>query len=66
VLLWIAKLPANRLPGLCQRAAQEGVGVYPVTPFFLEPPSRAGLILGYASMSPQRIRTGIERLAKIM
>jgi GntR family transcriptional regulator/MocR family aminotransferase len=66
VLLWLAKLPANRVRSLCERAAEEGVGVYPVTPFFLTPPSRAGLILGYASMTPAQIRSGIERLARVL
>jgi GntR family transcriptional regulator/MocR family aminotransferase len=66
VLLWTPKLPGGRVASLCQQAAQHGVGVYPVEPFFLERPRRAGLILGYASMSPQRIRSGIERLSDVI
>jgi GntR family transcriptional regulator/MocR family aminotransferase len=66
VLLWISHLPPSRVATVCQRAAEAGVGVYPVNPFFLRQPPRAGLILGYASLSPQRIRGGIERLASVL
>jgi hypothetical protein len=47
-------------------AAAAGVGVYPVDPYYIEPPRRAGLIVGYASLTEGEIRTGIRRLGSIV
>jgi GntR family transcriptional regulator / MocR family aminotransferase len=56
----------DRLPSLVKRAAAAGVGVYPATPYYLHPPRRAGLLLGYASLSEAEIRRGIERLGQCL
>jgi GntR family transcriptional regulator/MocR family aminotransferase len=45
-------------------AAERGVGVYPVAPYFATPPPRAGLLLGYASVDEDAIGEGIARLAE--
>ena len=47
-------------------AAAVGVGVYSATPYYLRPPPRAGLLLGYASLGPAEIRRGIEALARLL
>ncbi|MFP3562542.1 PLP-dependent aminotransferase family protein, partial [Paraburkholderia sp. SIMBA_049] len=54
------------VPKLIDAAAQAGVGIYPVTPYFLHAPRKAGLLLGYASMEEALIREGIERLARVV
>jgi len=46
------------------RAAELGVGLYPLTPCFLEKP-RPGLIFGYG-ISAEDIRTGVRRLGRIL
>jgi GntR family transcriptional regulator/MocR family aminotransferase len=63
VLLWLRDVAPGKLPSLVARAAAAGVGVYPSTPLFLTPSRRSGLVLAYASMSEQDIRSGIRRLA---
>jgi len=63
VLLWLRGVPAGRVDAIRRKAAGLGVGVYPVAPFYLKPPRRAGLILGYASLTEEEIRAGVERLA---
>ena len=50
LMLWLHDLPASRSRELRMRAARAGVGVYPVEPFYLNPPKQVGLLLGYASM----------------
>ena len=40
-----------------EAAAAEGVGVYPIGPYFFRPPRRAGLILGYAPLTERQIRS---------
>jgi GntR family transcriptional regulator/MocR family aminotransferase len=67
LLLWIRGMPAGKpLAALVARAARAGIGIYPVTPYYLTPPRQAGLVLGYAGLSESAIRAGIERLATIL
>ena len=63
-LVWFNDIPRSRLDGLIDRAAQTGVGVYSVAPYFIRPPRRAGLVMGYASMPEPEIRAGIGLLAE--
>jgi GntR family transcriptional regulator/MocR family aminotransferase len=44
------------------RAAADGVGVYPVSPYFLKRNPRVGLMLGYSRMNESEIREGVRRL----
>jgi GntR family transcriptional regulator/MocR family aminotransferase len=48
------------------RAAEGSVGIYPIAPYFIHPPKRAGFLLGYASMDERRIEEGIKRLAEAL
>jgi len=43
-----------------------GVGIYPVTPSYAEPPQRPGLLFGYAALSEGEIRAGVRRLAEVL
>ena len=61
--MWFEDIPRSRVDGLIERAAKTGVGVYSVAPYFIRPPRRAGLVMGYASMPEDDIRSGIELLA---
>jgi GntR family transcriptional regulator/MocR family aminotransferase len=45
------------------RALAHGVLAHPVSPLHAGPPSRPGLLLGYAAATPQEIRQGARRLA---
>jgi DNA-binding transcriptional MocR family regulator len=40
-----------------------GVGLFPVDAFYLKPPKRTGVVLGYAPLREREIREGIRRLA---
>ena len=66
LLVWLRDVPPRGLNRMIAAAAAEGVGVYPVAPYYIEPPRRAGLILGYASLTEAEIRTGIRRLAAVV
>ena len=63
VLLGLRDVPSGRLPAVVERAEAAGVGVYPSTLCYMTPPRRAGLILAYAAMMEEDIRSGIRRLA---
>jgi GntR family transcriptional regulator/MocR family aminotransferase len=63
LVVWLRDIPPRALERVIAESAEAGVGVYPVAPYYVEPPRRAGLILGYASLTEREIRTGIGRLA---
>jgi GntR family transcriptional regulator/MocR family aminotransferase len=70
VVLWLPLLRPQDEPRLAAAARDKGVGVYPVSPLFVRPPSRAhprpaGLILGYASLTTEQIQQGIRTLAAV-
>ena len=64
LVVWLNDVPPRTLPDVVRRAAEAGVGVYSVAPFYAEPPRRAGLLFGYASLSEAEIRAGIRLLAE--
>jgi GntR family transcriptional regulator/MocR family aminotransferase len=66
LLLWLHDLAPHQVDTLIDRAAAAGVGLYSVAPYYLEPPARAGLLLGYASMTAAEIHAGIRRLATVL
>jgi GntR family transcriptional regulator / MocR family aminotransferase len=64
VALW----PSSRLSeaGVIARAASLGVAVYGISPYFLTPPPRKGLLLGYSRMKEADIREGVRRLSEAL
>src|SRR5262245_27180226 len=65
LVVWLNGLRPAELPSAIARAAKAGVGIYSVAPSYVEPPRRAGLLFGYASLSEAEIRAGIRRLAEV-
>src|SRR5262245_18602523 len=66
VLLWLPDLPASRASAFRHRCREAGVGIYPVAPYYREPPDRAGYVLGYAALDEDRIREGVAKLAECL
>jgi GntR family transcriptional regulator / MocR family aminotransferase len=66
LLLWLDGVAPGRVRELRIRAVRAGVGVYSVAPFYLNPPKRAGLLLGYAALPEKQIAEGIRRLAAVV
>ncbi len=65
VVVYLRGLAATAVPALAARAAASGVGIYPLAPYYLRPPRRAGLILGYASLNERDLRAGVRAFAEI-
>jgi GntR family transcriptional regulator/MocR family aminotransferase len=65
LVVWLNRMRPQALNAWIERAAQAGVGVYAVNPFYAIPPARAGLLLGYAALSEAEIRAGIRKLAEV-
>ena len=66
MVVWLRGVRAHRLGDLIERAADRGVGIYPVAPYYATPPDRAGLLLGYAGLTEREIRDGIRVLARVV
>lgn len=66
VVLWPRGLQSTQLDAVQRLALDRGVGVYPVSPYYLRPPRRAGLMLGYACLTEQEIREGVAVLAEAL
>ena len=65
LVLWLKRMAPSRLPALLDAAAARGLGIYPVSPYYIKPPRRAGLLLGYACLTEREIRDGIALLARL-
>ena len=63
VLVWLRDFKLSQVSDVTRRAMAVGVRVYSARPFYISPPKRAGLLLGYASLSEPEIREGILRLS---
>ncbi len=66
VMMWVKGRSARDVPRMIERAVEAGVGIYPIAPYFVRPPKRAGFLLGYASMDERSIDEGIRRLAGVL
>jgi GntR family transcriptional regulator/MocR family aminotransferase len=66
VVLWLRRVAPERLDALIAAAAERGLGIYSIAPYYLEHPRRAGLLLGYASLGEREIREGIALLARVL
>jgi len=64
VVLWPSGKGAEE--AIIARAASQGVGVYGISRYFLAPPSKVGLLLGYSRMKEEEIREGIRRLGEMI
>jgi GntR family transcriptional regulator/MocR family aminotransferase len=63
VLVWVRGRNGRPIASATRKAAAAGVGLYSVAPYYLRPPARTGVLLGYAPLSEKQIREGVARLA---
>jgi GntR family transcriptional regulator/MocR family aminotransferase len=64
LMVWLE--PGQEAAAVARAAAAVGVGVYPVGQFRQAGPGRPGLLLGYAALDVEQIRTGLTRLAAVL
>lgn len=67
VVVWLTDVPVRNELALVAQAMQQGVGVRPISPMYTAGRTHrkqncAGLVLGYAGLSPLEIQKGIVRL----
>jgi GntR family transcriptional regulator/MocR family aminotransferase len=61
LVVWLP--PGMSAQAAAQRAAGYGLHILPISQFSLRPLQRDGLLLGFASASPQELRAGVQTLA---
>ena len=66
VVVWLRGVAGRSTGTLARRAAGAGVGIYPITPYYLTPPAEAGFILGYSGLAVRDIAAGVARLAEVI
>ena len=66
IAVWLRHVSPGAVAGLVARAAERGLGIYPIAPYFLRPPRRAGLLLGYANLTEREIEEGVRRLGVLL
>lgn len=66
LVCWLPRLPPRQLGAVARAAAERGVGVYPISPYYAEPPPVAGFVLGYAGLRPEDLREGVARLTAVL
>ena len=64
VVLWPKKRVSESY--VTSQAALRGVAVYEISPYFLSPKSRTGILLGYSRLNERQITEGIRRLAEVI
>jgi GntR family transcriptional regulator / MocR family aminotransferase len=66
LLIWLKGRSGGTIADVDAKAEKAGVGLYTVDPFYLQPPKRTGIILGYAPLREREIKEGIRVLAKVL
>jgi GntR family transcriptional regulator/MocR family aminotransferase len=66
LLVWLKGKRSEMIKDVHSKAEKAGVGIYTVDPFYMTPPRRTGLVLGYAPLREREIREGIRRLAEAL
>jgi GntR family transcriptional regulator/MocR family aminotransferase len=65
-VVWFRRLGFDRLDVLIERARLMGLGLHPVHPYYRTPPSRPGLLVGYAGLTGGQLKTAAELFARCM
>jgi GntR family transcriptional regulator / MocR family aminotransferase len=63
LLVWLKGSRGRMIADVHGKAEKAGVGLYAVESFYLKPPKRTGVVLGYAPLQESEIREGIRCLA---
>lgn len=66
LVAWLKDTTAVEGEAFIARARDLGLGLYPIAPYYLRPPDRAGLLLGFASMPVAEIDAAVQLFARCL
>jgi GntR family transcriptional regulator/MocR family aminotransferase len=64
VVAWFRRLSYAAFEELLVRAAQKGLGLYPIHPYYQTPPSKPGLMLGFAGLTAGQLTSAMALLGR--
>lgn len=64
VAVWLPSISHHEMDILVNRTANDGVGIHPIRPYYMDQSSQPGLLLGYCGLSSAQIRAGVRILNK--
>ena len=59
LVVWIRGMTVAAGDDFIARALERGLGLHPIAPFYLSPPTRAGLLMGFAALSVLEIQQAL-------
>jgi GntR family transcriptional regulator / MocR family aminotransferase len=65
-VIWFLRLGFDRLDAFIERAESLGLGLHPIHPYYRSPPSRPGLLIGYAGLAVGQLRTAVELFSRCL
>ena len=63
LVVWFRRLGYPNLRRLVARAAERGLGLYPIHPYYQAVPPKPGLMVGFAGLSPEQLDAATALLA---
>ena len=63
LLVWLKGRRGGMITNVHGKAEKAGIGLYTADPFYIRPPKRTGIVLGYAPLREREIRDGVRCLA---
>jgi GntR family transcriptional regulator / MocR family aminotransferase len=66
IVIWFHELKWTAFDRVLEQAARQGLGLHPIHPFYERRPPKPGLMLGYAGLQPDAIRTATMILGQII
>jgi len=66
VVAWLQSVEYSQLDRLIELGISRGLGLYPMHPYYRNPPARPGLMLGYAGLSADELTRAAELLGECL
>jgi GntR family transcriptional regulator/MocR family aminotransferase len=66
VVVWLRDKGNEDLDAVLAHAQSLGLGLHPIRPHYLRPPTRAGLLMGYCGLSVAQIREAMPVFARVL
>ena len=66
LVAWLRDFDDERLQRLIAAARARGVGLHTINQCYLQPPSRQGLLMGYAGLAPKEISAAMARFGEVL
>jgi GntR family transcriptional regulator/MocR family aminotransferase len=63
---WLPGWTEPQVQALVEQSLRRGVGLHPIGPHYQSRPAPAGLLLGFAALSPKQLKAAAARLGECL